>query len=374
MAVPLLDLTRQYTRLQQDIEEAALRVLRSGRYILGPENAGLEQELSAYVGVDHTVALSSGTDALLAALMALDVGPGDKVALPVYTFFATAGVVARLGAQPVFVDVEPRFLTMDPKGLEAAIEQHPDIKAAIVVHLFGAVADMRALDAILAPRGIPLVEDACQAIGSHHDGTKAGAFGVCGCFSTFPSKNLGGPGDGGFLTARDAAFATRVRQLRNHGQSDTYRHERVGGNFRLDELQCAVLRVKLRHIDAMNAERRANAARYRALFADEGVHAIVRVPEDQPGHTYHQYVTHLRGVPRDRVRKTLTDQGIGCAVYYPIPLHEQPCFAHLGYAAGDFPVAEEAARTNLALPIYPELREDEAGQVAAAMASAVRAK
>lgn len=372
MVVPLLDLTRQYARLQADIEDAALRVLRSGRYILGPENAALEQELSRYVGVEHTVAMSSGTDALLAALMALEIAPGDAVAMPVYTFFATAGVVARLGARPVFVDVEPRFLTMDPAGLEAALECHPDIKAVIVVHLFGAVADMRAIEGILAPRGIPIVEDACQAIGSTHDGTKAGAFGVCGCFSTFPSKNLGGPGDGGFTTVDDAAFATRLRQLRNHGQSDTYRHERVGGNFRLDELQCAILRVKLPHIDAMNAQRRANAARYRTLVADQGLDEIVRLPEDQPGHTYHQYVTHLHGVDRDHVRKALTGQGIGCAVYYPIPLHEQPCFAALGYQVGTFPVAEHAARTNLALPIYPELTQDEAEQVVDAIAHAIR--
>jgi len=373
MAVPLLDLTRQYARLQNDIEAAALRVLRSGRYILGPENTAFESELSRYLGVEDTVAMSSGTDALLAALMALEIGPGDAVALPVYTFFATAGVVARLGARPVFVDVEPRFLTMDPRGLAAALERHPEVKAAIVVHLFGAVADLPAIERVLAPRRIPLVEDACQAIGSTAGTSKAGAVGLCGCFSTFPSKNLGGPGDGGFLTTNDRAFATRVRQLRNHGQSDAYRHERVGGNFRLDELQCAVLRVQLPHVDAMNAARRANAARYRSLFAAAGLLEVVRPPEDQPGHTYHQYVTHLQGVDRDRVRKALADQGIGCAVYYPIPLHEQPCFAWLGHTTGEFPVAERAARTNLALPIYPGLLPAEAELVVEALARATRA-
>lgn len=371
MPVPLLDLTRQYTQLQGDIEAAALRVLRSGRYILGPENTGLEQELSRYVGVAHTVAISSGTDALLAALMALEIGPGDAVAMPVYTFFATAGVVARLGARPVFVDVEPRFLTIDPDGLEAALECHPDIKAVIVVHLFGAMTDMLSLQGLLEPRGIPIVEDACQAIGSKLGDTQAGAFGVCGCFSTFPSKNLGGPGDGGFLTTDDDAFATRVRQLRNHGQSDLYRHERVGGNFRLDELQCAILRVKLQHLDAMNGARRRNAARYRELFGERGLLEVVRLPEDQPGHTYHQYVTHLHGVERDAVRKNLIDRGIGCAVYYPIPLHEQPCFGNLGYELGTFPVAEHAARSNLALPIYPELTDAEAREVVSAVSAAV---
>ena len=372
MAVPLLDLTRQYRALQNDIEGAALRSLRSGRYILGPENAGLEQEISKYVGVGHTLAISSGTDALLAALMALGIGPGDAVALPVYTFFASAGVVARLGATPVFVDVEPRFLTLDPRALEVALGKHKNIKAVMVVHLYGAASDMAALQKITKPLGIPLIEDACQAIGTRVGTQMAGAIGLCGAFSTFPSKNLGGPGDGGFLTTNDAAFATRCKQLRNHGQSDTYKHDRVGGNFRLDELQCAVLRVKLQHLDAFNDKRRANATRYRGLAVEKGLGDRVRLPEDQPGHTYHQYVTHLQGVDRDSVRKKLTDAGIGCAVYYPIPLHEQPCFASLGYKKGQFPVAEQAARTNLALPIFPELTEAEAVEVFDALAVAVR--
>lgn len=371
MTVPLLDLTRQYRALQNDIEAAALRVLRSGRYILGPENAAFEQECARYLGARDAVALSSGTDALLAALMALGIGPGDAVALPVYTFFATAGVVARLGARPVFVDVEPRFLGMDPRGLAAVLDDRDDVKAVIAVHLFGAAADLGALEAITAPRGIPIVEDACQAIGTRVGERMAGTVGRCGCFSTFPSKNLGGPGDGGFLCTDDAAFAIRVKQLRNHGQSDAYRHESVGGNFRLDELQCAVLRVKLRHVDALNARRRANAQRYHGLALEKGLLGRVRLPEDQPGHTYHQYVVHLRGGDRDAVRKKLTEKGIGCAVYYPIPLHEQPCFAALGHELGEFPVAEQAARTNLALPIFPELTEAEADEVMRALATAL---
>jgi dTDP-4-amino-4,6-dideoxygalactose transaminase len=371
MPVPLFDPTRQYAALQADLEAAALRVLRSGRYILGPENAAFEQEIAHYLEVEHAVALSSGTDALLAGLMALGIGPGDAVALPVYTFFATAGVVARLGARPVFVDVEPRFLGMDPEGLAAALARHPEVRAVLVVHLFGAAADWSALQQVARSHGVPIVEDACQAIGTRVGAELAGTLGRCGCFSTFPSKNLGGPGDGGFLVTRDAAFATRVRQLRNHGQSDSYRHETVGGNFRLDELQCALLRAKLPHVDAGNGKRRANAARYRGLVLERGLGDRVQLPEDQPGHTYHQYVTHLRGVDRDAVRKKLSDSGIGCAVYYPLPLHEQPCFAGLGYRRGEFPVAERAARTNLALPIYPELTEAEAVQVVAGLAAAV---
>lgn len=372
MPVPLLDLTRQYQHLQNDIEAAALRVLRSGRYILGPENSAFEQEIAKFVGTEHALAISSGTDALLAALMALGIGPGDAVVMPVYTFFATAGVVARVGAKPVFVDVEPRFLTMDPQAVAAALECHPNIKAAIVVHLFGAAADMTALQKLLAPRGIPIIEDACQAIGTKVGDKKAGAVGLCGAFSTFPSKNLGGPGDGGFLTMHDAAFATKCRQMRNHGQSDTYRHESVGGNFRLDELQCAILRVKLQHVDRFNEQRRTNAKRYRGMFSERGLQEWLHIPEDQPGHTYHQYVTHLRRGDRDAVRKALTDKGIGCAVYYPIPLHEQPCFQSLGYKVGVFPVAERAARTALALPIFPELREDEQVQVADALAAVLK--
>ncbi len=233
-----------------------------------------------------------------------------------------------------------------------------------MVHLFGAAADMPAVAKLTAPRGIPIIEDACQAIGTRVGDQLAGAIGLCGAFSTFPSKNLGGPGDGGFLTTNDAAFATRCKQLRNHGQSDTYKHDRVGGNFRLDELQCAVLRVKLPHLDGWNAKRRTDAERYRGLLVEKGLSDRVQLPEDQPGHTYHQCVTHLQGVDRDGVRKKLTDAGIGCAVYYPIPLHEQPCFVSLSY--------KRAARTNLALPIFPELTEAEAVEVFDALAAAER--
>lgn len=372
MAVPLLDLTRNDPKLQQEIEAAALAVLRSGRFILGPEVEGLEHELATYLGARHVIALSSGTDALLVALMGLGVGPGDEVAVPVYSFFATAGAVSRLGARPVFVDIEPAWKNIDPAALARALERHKKVKAVIPVHLFGAPADMAGLRKVLEPRGIPMIEDAAQAIGTRTEGRMAGTFGLAGAFSTFPSKNLGGPGDGGFLSTNDADFAHRIRQLRNHGQSNAYRHERIGGNFRMDALQAAILRVKLRHLEEFTNRRRENANRYRMLFANAGLGEDVAVPQDVGDrHTYHQFVLHLAPEQRDAVRAALTQQGIGCAVYYPLPFHLQPCWQGLGYREGDFPVAEAAAKSNLALPIYPELRGDEQRAVVSALADAL---
>ncbi|MHC5063046.1 MAG: DegT/DnrJ/EryC1/StrS family aminotransferase [Planctomycetota bacterium] len=370
MPIPLLDLTRVDADFERDLEEAVLGVLRSGRYILGPEVDALEAELVEYIGAKHVIGLSSGTDALLAALMALDIGPGDAVAVPVYTFFATAGTVTRLGARPVFVDVEPVYKCMDPAKLEEALAKNPDIKAVMPVHLYGAGADMDAIMSLAAAKGLPVVEDAAQAIGTKIKGRSAGTMGIAGCFSTFPSKNLGGIGDGGFLSCMDDAFATKIRQMRNHGQTGSYEHAFVGGNFRIDALQAAGLRVKLRRIEKMTEARRANAARYRELFAAKGL-AEVEVPADQDRHCYHQYLIHLPREKRDAVRSALQEQQIGCAVYYPIPLHLQPCYAELGHATGEFPVAEDAALRNLALPIYPELRPDEQDQVVDAIAAAL---
>ena len=375
MAVPLLDLTRQYQHLQHDLEAAVLGVMRSCRFIHGPEVEGLERELAAYLGCKDVVGLSSGTDALLAPLMALGVGKGDEVLVPVYSFFATAGVVSRLGATPVFVDVEPRFHNLDPVALKAALERHPKAKAVIVVHLFGAPADMPAIRAVVDPRGIPIIEDCAQAIGTRRNGRHVGADGLCSAWSTFPSKNLGGAGDGGFLGTDDVEFGKRIRQLRNHGQSELYFDQTVGGNFRLDALQAAVLRVKLKHVDAFNERRRANAAKYRALVAEAGIEKFVQLPEDVADrHTYHQFVTHLRGVDRDTVKQHLTERGVGCAVYYPLPFHLQPCFADLGWRKGEFPVAEAASKTNLALPIFPELTDAEIHEVVRVLAEAVRGK
>lgn len=372
MPVPLLDLTRQYAAIGGEIEAAALAVLRSCRYILGPEVEGFEKDLQAYLPAKHVVAISSGTDALLVALMALGIGPGDAVALPVYSFFATAGVVARVGARPVFVDVEPEFLTMDPRGLEKAFEQHANLRAVITVHLYGACGAAPEIAAICKRHAVPLIEDAAQAIGTRSDGRPAGSFGLCAAWSTFPSKNLGGPGDGGFFSTDDDALAHKVRQLRNHGQSELYRHESIGGNFRLDALQCACLRVKLRHLEQFTTARRQNAARYRALCSEHGLAAKVQLPKDVADrHTYHQYVVHVDAAVRDRVRDQLGAQQIGCAVYYPLPFHLQPCFRHLGHTQGQFPVAEQASRRNLALPIFPELRPDEQQAVVQALAAAL---
>ncbi len=369
MAIPLLDLTRNTPEFQAELEAAVLGVLRSGRFILGPEVEALERELTEYIGVRHVIGLSSGTDALLAALMALDIGPGDAVAMPVYTFFATAGVVARLGATPVFIDAEPDMLNIDPKGLAKVLEERDDIKAVMPVHLFGAGANMAALKALCDPRGIPIVEDACQAIGTLIDGKMAGGIGLCGAFSTFPSKNLGSAGDGGFLSTNDDDFATRIRFMRNHGQTGTYEHSFVGGNFRIDAMQSAILRVRLRYLEEMTTKRRANAKAYAEGFADL---AEIEVPIDVDRHCYHQYVTHLKDeATRDRVRAALQKDQIGCAVYYPAPLHKQPCFAELGYKDGDFPVAEKASRCNLALPVYPDLRADERDTVIAAVRKAL---
>jgi dTDP-4-amino-4,6-dideoxygalactose transaminase len=371
MAVPLLDLTRQYATLAPELEAAALAVLRSCRYINGPDVQALESELAAWCGARHGIALSSGTDALLAALMALGVGPGDEVITTAYSFFASAGCIKRLGARPVFVDIEPRSKNMVPALVQKAITRRT--KAVIPVHLFGRTADIAAIRSFCDPLRIPVIEDAAQAIGSKLRGRKVGTLATMACFSFFPSKNLGGCGDGGFLTTDDADLAAKVLRIRNHGQSDAYLHPVVGANFRLDTLQCAALRVKLRHLDRWNAARRANAARYAALFRRHGIDGLVKAPEDDPDlHTYHQYVID---VPRrDQVLASLKEKGVGCAVYYPHPLTSQPCFAADVAGQGSFPVADEASRTALALPIFPELTEAEAEEVAAALAAAVSAR
>jgi len=368
MAVPLLDLTRQYASIQDELEAAALAVLRSGIYVHGPEVSALENELAAYIGSKHVVGMSSGTDALLASLMALGIGHGDVVVLPVYSFFATAGVVSRLGARPVFVDIEPTWCNMSLDALRQALDAEPETKAVIFVHLYGAGAGVAEVAALLAERGIPLVEDAAQAIGTHTDGAAAGTFGRCGCFSTFPSKSLGGAGDGGFVSTDDDAFAERLRRTRNHGQSEAYKHTFVGDNFRLDALQAAVLRVKLRHLDGWIESRRGHAARYREQFGHALQNGEITIPTDiSDRHSYHQFVSHVAADQRDDAIAALRTKDIGCNIYYPLPFHLQPCFADLGYRAGDFPVAERASASNIALPIFPELREDEQDEVVAAL-------
>ena len=355
MPVPLLDLHAQYAPLRQQLLDAVIRVCDSQRFIHGPEVEGLERELEAFLGVQHAVGVSSGTDALLAALMAVGVGPGDEVITPTYSFFATAGCVARLGARPVLVDIEPDTFNIDTAAALAAVT--PRTRAIVPVHLFGQSAELMPLANAAAQHGIAIIEDAAQAIGARYHDHAVGTLGAVGCFSFFPSKNLGAFGDAGFVTTNDDRLARQLRLLRNHGMEPKYYHHLVGGNFRLDAIQAAVLRVKLPHLEAWTAARQRNAQRYRALFADANLAGPVRLPVEAPErtHIYNQFV--VRVTDRDRLKQHLDAAGIGTEIYYPVPFHLQKCFASLGYAPGAFPQAERAANDSIALPIYPELTE-----------------
>jgi len=352
-SIPLLDLTGQWAELRSEALAAIERVCDTQRFVLGPEVEALERELAALVGVKHAIGVSSGTDALLLALMALGVGPGDEVVTTTYSFFATAGSIARVGARPVLVDIDPVSYNLRPDAVRAAIT--PRTKAIMPVHLYGQCAEMDPILAAAREAGVPVIEDAAQAIGSRDRGRAAGSLGLAGCFSFFPSKNLGAFGDAGLVTTDDDAFAERVRLLRTHGAERQYHHRMVGGNFRIDALQAAVLRVKLPRLARWTEARRRNAAHYRELIRAAGLDGQVTVPVEGEGqyHVFNQFV--VRVPARDRVREILTARGIGTAIYYPVPFHLQECFASLGHAAGDFPEAERAARETLALPIYPEL-------------------
>jgi dTDP-4-amino-4,6-dideoxygalactose transaminase len=363
--VPLLDLKAQYRPLRDSLLEAVTRVCDSQFFIHGPEVEGLERELESYLGVQHTVAMSSGTDAVLAALMALDIGPGDEVVTSTYSFFATAGCISRLGATPVLVDVEPGTFNIDPQAAIAAMT--PRTKAIIPVHLFGQAAELQPLVNAAVAAQVPIIEDAAQAIGASYHDHAVGSLGAIGCFSFFPSKNLGGFGDGGLVTTNDPALGRTLRLLRNHGMQPKYYHHLVGGNFRLDALQAAVLRVKLPHLETWTAGRQRNAARYRALFADAGLTDVVTLPIEAPQrtHIYNQFNIRVR--ERDALKAHLDSEGIGTEIYYPVPFHLQKCFASLGYAPGAFPEAEAAARESLALPIYAELTEAQQAEVVAAI-------
>jgi dTDP-4-amino-4,6-dideoxygalactose transaminase len=366
MPVPLLDLQAQYRPLRDEILAAMARVADSQRFIGGPEVEALERELAADIGVGYAVGLSSGTDALLVALMALGVGPGDEVITSTFSFFATAGCVSRLGAIPKLVDIDPDTFNLDPVRVAEAIS--PRTRAIIPVHLYGQCADMDPILEEAGRCGIPVVEDAAQAIGATYKSRQAGAMGTVGCFSFFPSKNLGAFGDGGLLTTNDEALAHEVRLLRNHGAEPKYFHKRIGGNFRLDALQAAVLRVKRPHLAAWTAARQRNADRYDRLFAASGAEAGLPARAAGRGHIFNQYV--IRIANRDAVRAELEARGIGTEVYYPVPFHLQECFAPLGYREGDFPLAESAAREVLALPIYGELSDAQQHEVVAAVCSA----
>jgi dTDP-4-amino-4,6-dideoxygalactose transaminase len=358
--VPLLDLTAQFRSIRDDLLAAMTRVADSQRFILGPEVEAFEQEMAERIGVAHAIGVSSGTDALLVALMALGVGPRADVIVPTYSFFATAGCVHRLGATPVFVDVDPVTFNMDPAAVERALT--PRTRAILPVHLFGLCAEMPRILALASAAGVPVVEDAAQAIGAAREGRQAGTFGAAACFSFFPSKNLGAFGDGGLVATNDPALAHEIRLLRNHGMEPKYFHARVGGNFRLDALQAAVLRVKAPHLPAWTRARRDNAQRYRDLFASHGLDQVT-LPVEPPGytHVYNQFV--IRAPRRDDLRVHLQSREVGTEIYYPVPLHAQACFAEQVRGSGesgscgsaDFEAATAAAATSLALPIYGEL-------------------
>jgi dTDP-4-amino-4,6-dideoxygalactose transaminase len=365
--VPMLDLHAQYAAIKSELDAAVRRVLDAQHFINGPEVAQLEAEVARYCGAKHCVGVSSGSDALLVALMALGVGPGDEVITTPYTFFATAGAVVRLGARPVFVDIDPDTYNLDPAGVEARVT--PRTKALLPVHLFGQCADMDPLLDVARRHGLAVVEDAAQALGAEDKGRRAGSMGDVGCFSFFPSKNLGGFGDGGAVTTNDPELADRMALLRNHGARPKYFHKIVGGNYRLDTLQAAVLLVKLQHLDAWSARRQQHAAFYTEQLARAGWPAGSVTPPRVVAsrHIFNQYV--LRVADRDTLREHLRQQQVGSEVYYPQPMHLQECFADLGHRAGEFPESERAARDTVAVPVYPELTPGQRQHVVDALAS-----
>jgi dTDP-4-amino-4,6-dideoxygalactose transaminase len=358
MKVPLLDLKAQFRSIEKEIRAAIERVLDTQHFIMGPEVTGLESEVAAFVGCAHGIGVSSGTDAILCALMALGVGPGDEVIVPTFTFFSTAGCVSRLRAKPVFADIEPDTYNIDVKTLPQLITKKT--KAIMPVHLFGACADMDAIMDMVKGTNIAVIEDAAQALSSKYKGKRAGSLGHIGCFSFFPSKNLGGFGDGGMITTNDADLAEKCRLIRTHGSKPKYYHKMVGANFRLDAIQAAVLRAKLPRLDAWSAARRRNAAKYDKLLAGGPVKTpVVREFNEM---IYNQYC--VRSTKRDALQQHLKQKEIGTEIYYPVPLHVQECFADLGYKPGSLPVSEEAAKQVLALPIYPELTGEQIKYVA----------
>lgn len=369
MQVPLLDLTPQYRALKSEIMDAIEAVCDSQRFILGDKVAAFEKQAAAYCGSADAVGVTSGSDALIIALMEAGIGAGDEVITSTFTFFATAGAVARVGAKPVFADIDPVTFNLDPAA--AARKITPRTKAIIPVHLFGQSADMDAFLELAKQHNLVLIEDACQAIGAEYQGRRVGSIGDFGCFSFFPSKNLGCFGDGGLVTVNSPERAARLRMLRNHGQGSTYVHQMVGGNFRLDALQAAVLSVKLPHLDDWSAARRKNAADYEKWFAAAGLAGKIVTPKAAPyatRHIYNQYSILVKNGRRDELKNFLSANGVGCAVYYPLCLHLQECFKALGGQAGDCPKAEAVSHEILALPIYPEstnsMREYVVGKIA----------
>lgn len=370
MKVPLLDLRAQYTMLRRDVMAVVEDVCDRQQFIMGPEVATFEAEISAFLEIEHALGVSSGTDALLLAMMALGIGRGDEVITSTFSFFATAGCVARLGATPVLVDIDPLTFNLDPEAVRAALT--PRTKAVVPVHLFGQSADMGALLDVVHGSSATVIEDAAQALGTRYQGKLVGSFGAVSCFSFFPSKNLGAFGDAGLIASNDDAMVHRMRVMRTHGAEPKYFHRLIGGNFRLDTLQAAVLSVKLPYLTGWSEARRRNAARYRQLFTERRLSDRVELPWERPGdyHIYNQFV--IRVPDRDRLQRYLADAGIGTEIYYPVPFHLQECFAYLGYRRGQFPEAERAAAGVLALPIYPELTEQQQAYVVETIASYYR--
>jgi dTDP-4-amino-4,6-dideoxygalactose transaminase len=362
MNVPLLDLKAQYQSIKDRVLEVTEQIYDSQYFILGPHVEALEEKIADYCNSRHAVGVSSGTDALILSLMSAGVGAGDRVISTPYTFFATAGAIARVGAIPVFVDIDADTYNLSPDGLATVVAQMPDrlretVKAIVPVHLYGQCTEMAPILDLAAENQWVVIEDAAQAIGAEYRGQRAGSMGDYGCFSFFPSKNLGAFGDGGIVTATDAEICHRLKVLRVHGSEPKYYHKLIGGNFRLDALQAAIVAIKLDFLDQWTRSRRSNAARYRELFAAAGLTERVGLPvEKQDRHIYNQFVVRIKD-GRDDLRLFLGGQGIGTEVYYPVPLHLQDCFSGLGHGPGDFPVAETAADQTLALPIYPELTD-----------------
>jgi dTDP-4-amino-4,6-dideoxygalactose transaminase len=367
--VPLLDLNVHYEKLWDEVQEALKRVMVSKQFILGPEVKELEKEIATYCQSQYAIGCASGSDAILLALMAIDVGPGDEVITTPYTFFATVGSIVRLGAKPVFVDIDESTFNLDVKGLERAINEKT--KAIMPIHLFGQCADMSEINQLASASNLAVIEDAAQAIGAEYKGKRAGSLGTMAAFSFYPSKNLGGAGDGGMLTTDDPALAEKLRALRAHGAKKKYFHDYVGLNSRLDSLQAAILRVKLNYLDEWAEKRRTNAETYRELFAktdllNDGKITLPLAVADRL-HVYNQFV--ILAKDRDKLLGHMKEQGIGTEIYYPLPLHLQACFTGLGHKKGDFPVSEMASESSLAIPIYPELSESDQQYVVSTIAA-----
>ncbi len=367
MKVPLLDLKKQYDSIRDEIIPAALEVFETQYFIGGPNVEDFERNIADYCGSKYAAGVSSGSDALLLTLMVEGIGQGDLVITTPYTFFATAGAIARVGAKPVFVDIDEKTYNLDPNKLRELIlnlnsDQRERLKAIIPVHLYGQCADMEPILTIAKEYGLLVIEDAAQAIGAEYrfsDGSvkRAGTMGDYGCFSFYPTKNLGAFGEGGLVTCNDEDLDKKLRIYRNHGDVRRYYHDYIGGNFRLDALQATVLKIKLKYLDKWSNERIYNAASYKTLFEEKNMNDIVLPYKKEERHIYHQYVINA-GEHRDSLKECLTENGVGCEVYYPVPLHEQKCFSYLGYKSGDFPVSEKASKTSLAIPVYPELTKD----------------